>query len=64
MSKQRWMDQCIGRGCGGLLRGVEKEESDGAIRYCATCGREHTFHTDGIGWRWTIERKPRGRKGQ
>lgn len=55
----RMMDQCVGRSCGGLLIGVESQESDGAIRYCSSCGRAHTFETNGEWWRWRIERKPR-----
>lgn len=62
MARKRFMDVCIARGCGGLIRGVEAEEYDGAIRYCGSCKREHTFHTDGISWLWTIERKRYPRK--
>lgn len=57
MTRTRYMDQCIGRGCGGLLAGVEAEEHEGSIRYCRRCKRAHTFETNGEWWRWRIERK-------
>jgi hypothetical protein len=56
------MDECIGRGCGGLILGVEVEEHDGSVRVCSRCRRWLTFHTDGESWRWTIERKPRPKR--
>lgn len=53
---------CGARGCGGLIRAVEAEVYDGAIHYCGTCGREHTYHVivDGGPLYRSMERKPRG----
>lgn len=53
---------CGARGCGGLIRGVESMVDDGAIHYCGSCGREHTYHViDEAGPLYrSMERKPRG----
>jgi hypothetical protein len=43
------IDACRVRGCGGYLRGVGTEVSDGEAAWCGTCGREHTFTICGDG---------------
>ena len=59
-----YTDLCRARGCGGGLRGVEREIADGSIAYCGSCGRAHTFavYEDGGAVYVQIERKPRGKK--
>ena len=60
-ARKRYIDACRARGCGGYLRGVGAEVSDGEIAYCASCGRMHTFHvaTNDGPVHVEIERKPR-----
>ena len=65
-AKKRSIDSCIGRGCGGYLREVGTEVSDGETAYCVKCHRQHTFHVYGDSddpneneVRVTIERKAR-----
>lgn len=55
---KRYIDECIARGCGGLLRGVGDEVSDGEQYVCATCHRMHIAEVaEGAPVRWRIERK-------
>jgi len=66
--RKKGIDECIGRGCGGLLRGVGSEVHDGELAWCASCRRQHTFHVaeDGGPVAVTIERKrkPRAARGE
>lgn len=60
------IDECRARGCGGWLRGVGSEVSDGETATCGACHREHTFHVfyDGATPHVTVARKPRPTTGK